>query len=163
MTDLGLVWEFTRMRLDAALDGVTEVQAAWRPYPGAHCIAEHLVHVAGAEHYWAARLRGLDPRGSEFESKLDRSVREGYLVDGLPPFGADGTSLSFGRRCLDHSRAEIGDLMSAPSADQLAREVESPVGDQVTGKQGLVRLAQHAGYHTGQIWLIRMHPEFPSA
>lgn len=159
--DIGQVWLFTRSRLSASWEDLDELELSWRPSRVNHSIGELLIHIAGAEHYWAKRLSGITD-SDEFSQKLDHSVRQGFLVDGEFPFSADEINRELISRALEKSYQEIEPIMSNPSTEILEMKLISPIGDDVSGKEGLIRLAQHAGYHTGQIWLMRMLPNFPA-
>jgi uncharacterized damage-inducible protein DinB len=161
MNDLFEVWAFTRVRLDQSLEGLGDEELKWRQHDNSHTIGEILYHIAGAEHYWAARLQRIDPKKTEFDSKLDLAIHDGFLREGKSPFEGSKMNLDDCSRALEYTRAEIEPILSNPSAEMLEMPLISPVGDHVTGRQGLHRLVQHAGYHTGQIWMIRFHPNFP--
>ncbi|MER3401941.1 MAG: hypothetical protein C4336_08465 [Armatimonadota bacterium] len=47
-------------------------------------------------------------------------------------------------------------IIENPTSDVLQKSVISPIGDPIDWREALIRVAQHASYHTGQIWLIRM-------
>lgn len=161
MSDLGSVWLFTRSRLAPAHEGLTARQLLWQPYVSGHCIAEYLLHIAGAEHYWAARLTGREPAATEFEAKLDRAVIDGFLEDRPFPFASYELTRDTIERALAFTFDEIKPVFDTPTPEMLEMPLVSPIGDPVTGQAGLIRLAQHAAYHTGQIWLLRQHPGFP--
>lgn len=156
MTELGQVWAFTRVRLQKSIEDFSDDQVRQAPYPGGHSIGQIVAHIAGAEHYWAARLTGQDPDATELDAKLDRAIMDGFLRAGDCPFSDDELSLGGVLSLLDYSERQIRPLYENPSAEQLAFRMKSPIGDDVDGHEGLIRLAQHAGYHTGQIWTIRM-------
>ncbi len=157
------VWKFTRSRLDQAIDGLSERQLGWRIYPEAHNIFEIVYHVAGCEHYWAARLTGKDPNSTPFEALLEQAVLEGFLREGVGGPFRDPSHLTPEAlaKALEFTGSRLQPVLEDPTDEMLAMPLTSPNGDAVTGEQGLARLAQHAGYHTGQIWLIAMSPHFP--
>lgn len=156
MTDLGLVWEFTRFRLRQSLEGLTDDQLRQRPFEGGHSIVEIVYHIAGAEHYWGSRLAGIDPNRSEYDVLLDRAIHDGFLNEKDFPFGLEDLNRAAIEKALDYTEELIRPIFENPTNAHLTMNMLSPIGDPVTGKQGLTRLAQHAGYHTGQIWMIRM-------
>jgi uncharacterized damage-inducible protein DinB len=156
------VWKFTRERLDGAVDRLTDEQAAWRPYPGAHSITEMLYHVAGAEHWMATRLLGLDPEATERDAKIDRSVRASFITDDPFPFGPGECTLADARKALEETAPLAERVLRDPGPDILERPLETPLGPTVPGVGGLWRIAQHAAYHTGQIWTYRSLPGFPA-
>lgn len=161
MSDLASVWRFTRMRLQQAIEGLTDAQLSWRPFARAHTIAEYLYHVAGAELYWAHHLGDWQP-GTDFEAGVLACCTDSFLNTHpfpLPPSLSNAQAVA---RALSLSYAALAPIIESPAPEQLAKRLRSPIGDAITGYEGLVRIAQHAAYHTGQIWLIRMHPEFPT-
>lgn len=156
------VWRFTRERLDQSIEGLTEEQAAWRPYPGAHSIAEMVYHVAGAEHWMATRLLGLDPEATERDARIDRSVRASFITDDPFPFGPAECSLADARKALGETSPLAERILQNPSDELLKKPLETPLGPTVPGVGGLWRIAQHSAYHTGQIWTYRSLPGFPA-
>ena len=155
------IWLFTRARLAAAHKDLSDAQLAWRPHESAHSIFEYLYHLAGAEHYWATRLQGLDPRATEYEGLLDAAVKDDFLQEASFPFDSSWFTRDKVEQALAHAYAEFHPVMTEPTPEMLSRQVVSPIGDSIDGAEGLTRIAQHAAYHTGQIWFIRMMPGFP--
>ncbi|MFN8138626.1 MAG: DinB family protein [Fimbriimonadales bacterium] len=156
------LYQFGRARLAASLEGLSDEQIGWRPHDGAHTIAEILYHLAGAEHYWWARLTPISETDPRFDKRLDAAVFEGFLRDGRCAFSGEELRLAAVHSCLRQSRENIEPILSKPTAEQLSQRLMSPIGDEVSGEEGLIRLCSHAPYHVGQIWMIRMHPEFPA-
>ncbi|MCS7208998.1 MAG: DinB family protein [Fimbriimonadales bacterium] len=161
MSELAALWRFTRARLAQAIEGLTDAQLNWRMFAGAHSIAEYLYHVAGAELYWAHHLGGWQP-ADEFEAGVLACTRDSFLNDAPFPLAASLCNTTDVHRALNLSYAQLAPIIDSPTPEQLAKPVRSPIGDPIDGREGLIRVAQHPAYHTGQIWLIRMHPEFPS-
>lgn len=161
MNEYAQIWQFTRERLRAAYQDLNPAQLTWKPYAGGHGICEYLLHVAGAEHYWAARLVAKDPRPTEFEAKLDRAVREGFITEVAFPFGPEELTLRMAEDALQFAYDELAPIIEKPKAEQLEMRIESPLGPVVSGREGLWRVCQHAAYHTGQIWHMRLNPDFP--
>ncbi|MFN7017797.1 MAG: DinB family protein [Fimbriimonadales bacterium] len=160
MNDLMAVWEFTRMRLAQAIEGLTDTQLNWRMYDGAHSIVEYLYHVAGGELYWAHHLGGWQPADA-FEAGVLASLTDSFLNDKPFPLPESACNAADVARALRLSYEQLAPIIKSPTPEQLGKPLRSPMGDAITGREGLIRAAQHAAYHTGQIWLIRMHPEFP--
>lgn len=155
------IWKFTRERLEGAVEGLSEAQAAWRPHAKAHSTTEMLYHVAGAEHWMGCRLLGLDPEATERDAKIDRSVRASFITDDPFPFGPGEATLADARAALEETARLVEPLLREPPAAVLAMDLETPLGPVVPGVGGLWRIAQHAAYHTGQIWTYRGLPGFP--
>lgn len=156
MTDLGKVWAFTRYRLEKAIEDLTDEQIQKPPFPGGHSIGEIVAHIAGAEHYWAARLLQRDPDETELDAKLDLAIHDGFLRSGNSPFTLEELTLEKLQALLAYTDGQIRPLFENPTEAQLSFRMKSPIGDDVSGEEGLIRLAQHAGYHTGQVWTIRL-------
>ena len=158
------VWQFTRDRLGPCYQDLNDEQLRWRAHPGAHSIGELLYHMAGAEHYWAARMTGKDPHDTPWGEKLDRAVREGFLLEGTrSPFTDDDMKLPLIEEALAYSAAALRPILENPSKEQIEMKMISPLGPEVTGYGGFLRIVQHAGYHAGQIWIFRMDPRFPNS
>lgn len=153
MHAFGEVWSFTRMRLQTTLASVSEAAAQARAHDAGHSTIEYCLHIAGAEHYWARRLGGCAE--SERGALLERCLFEGYLHEGDFPSYFSNWSLSQAKGELDWTEGLIRPIFESPSEEQLNKELVSPIGDVVTGREGLLRLAQHAAYHTGQIVLLQ--------
>src|SRR5688500_1030258 len=126
MNDLAAVWLFTRERLGAAHEGLTAQQLLWQPYVSGHCISEYLLHVAGAEHYWASRLAGRDPAATEFEGKLDRAVIDGFLADRRFPFPGYELTRDVVEQALAFTFAEMRAVFENPTKQQLEMALVSP-------------------------------------
>jgi uncharacterized damage-inducible protein DinB len=155
------VWLFTRERLKPAYKDLTEQQLLWRPHADAHNIGELLYHIAGAEHYYACRISERNPRSSEWEEKLDRAVTDGFLRELSVPVADEDMKMDLIEQALEFTALEIRPILETPTEKEMQQEYISPIGDHLNGYQGLIRLVQHAGYHTGQIWVYRMDPRFP--
>jgi hypothetical protein len=120
--------------------------------------------MAGAEHYWATRMTDRDPRANPWEEKLDKAVREGFLLDNTSsPFGPEDMKPDLVAKALDCSYTSLKPIIENPTQEQLEMRLISPIGPEVSGYEGLIRIAQHAGYHAGQIWIIRSLPDFPKS
>lgn len=161
MSDLELVWRFTRQRLAQSLEGLSDSAIRWRQHHCSHTIGEILYHVAGAEHYWGTRILESDPNATELGRKLERATYDGFLRDGACPFGESEMTLGHCLDALNYTEEQIRAVFATSDSARLQLRLTSPIGDPVTVREGLARLAQHAGYHTGQVWMIRTHPDFP--
>lgn len=160
MNDTAVVWQFTRIRLAQSIDGLIDAQLNWRMYEGAHSIAEYLYHVAGAELYWAHHLGGWQPADA-FEAGVLACCTNSFLNEKPFPLSPSLCNPRDVARALSLSYEQLAPIIESPTPEQLAKPLRSPIGDAITGREGLIRVAQHAAYHTRQIWLIRMHPGFP--
>jgi uncharacterized damage-inducible protein DinB len=154
-------WLFTRERLRPSYSDLGHEDLLWRPFEGAHSIGELLYHIAGAEHYYAARISGRNPAGTDWEAKLDRAVVDDFLAEGKTPFGPDDMHPQLVEQALEFSALEIRPILENPTQGELSKTIVSALGASVTGYEGLLRVTQHAAYHTGQIWIYRKDPRFP--
>lgn len=153
MHPFGEVWIFTLKRLHSTLNAMNDHQASARAFEGGHSTIEYCLHIAGAEHYWASRLGACSP--SERGTQLERCLFEGFLNEGPFPTELSNYTLSSAIEALEWTHSLIMPVYEAPTERQLSLELVSPIGDSVTGREGLLRLAQHAAYHTGQIVLLQ--------
>ena len=128
------------------LEGLTAVQAASRPIPGAHSIWEIVLHATA----WAAevrrRLGGANPA----------MPLEGDWPDVGPVSEQAWTEA---RRALRNAHEALSqaarDFPSSRWHDRVGEEQDSPLGTGVSYAAMLSGLVQHDGYHGGQIGLLR--------
>lgn len=133
-------WHGANLR--GSIRGLTAAQAAWRPRPDRHCIADIVVHAAYWKYTVRRRLRG-DKRGSfplkgsnwfALPDPLNDKDWHGYV-----------TLLEEQHRAL---RAAIAEL----PAGQLDY---APPGSKVSNLTLISGIAAHDVYHTGQIQLLK--------
>jgi len=160
MSEIAAIWHFTRRRLAQAIEELTDAQLGWRIYDGAHSIAEYLYHVAGVELYWAHHLGDWRP-ADDFEAGVLQCTCDSFLNEKPFPLPQAYCNAAAIERALQMAHDALAPIIESPTPEALTRPVRSPIGDPIDGREGLMRVAQHAAYHTGQIWLIRMHPHFP--
>ncbi len=161
VSELVEYWLFGRRRLETAVEGLSDAQAEWRMHDSAHSVIEIVYHLAGAEQYWWKRMKPAPDSDPHFDPKLESAVFDGFLRDGACPFGGEENSL---KQCLNvyqRTGGLIRPILELPTREQLEMRLISPFGDDVSGKEGLIRLCSHAPYHCGQIWAMRLHPQFP--
>lgn len=133
-------WHGTNLR--GSLRGLTANQAAWRPAPGKHSIAEIAVHCAYWKYSVRRRLRG-EKRGS-------------FALKGSNWFDLGGPlTESAWRQCLglllhehDALRAAVAELTPAQLAGR-------PRDSQVSTAMLVRGVALHDVYHAGQIQIIK--------
>lgn len=151
------IWHFSRLRLAAVIEDLTPEQWEWRMHPTAHTISEIVTHIAGAEHFWAIRMGGVAR-----EEQLENAVYDGFLKERPFPFAPSERTMPLALALLARTALEFAPVIENPTEAQLTMPLVSPIGDTIQGAEGLRRIAQHASYHTGQIWMIRMSPGFPA-
>jgi hypothetical protein len=118
-----------------------------------------LYHLAAIEMYWPAKVYG-PPSDPELAFLVDHSI-DGFLNTQESSFkGEEFRDIERAQRVLSISAQHIEKLYGAPE-DVLNQEATAPMGDTIKVREGISRVAQHAGYHTGQIWIYRMDPRFP--
>lgn len=161
MSPYGEIWSFTRERLAQAFQDLSQEQLLWRPFPECHNIGEMLYHVAGVEVWFATRMSAVED-DPEF-AKLSEAARAAYITSDPFPYGDAEMTLEKIDAVLATSGRLVSPVMSSPSESQLTMEVETVIGPVVPGVACLWRVAQHAAYHTGQIWTYRLDPRFPAA
>lgn len=155
MWEIAEVWHFTRKRLAQAIEGLDDTQLNFRLFPNAHSIAEYLYHVAGGELYWVHHLGGR-PVEDDFESRLLRCITDSFLNELPFPLPQNACTREQVLQALEVTFQLLRPLIENPTPEILKKRVVSPIGDSIDGREALIRIAQHASYHTGQIWLIRM-------
>jgi hypothetical protein len=124
--------------LRAALRGVTEGQAAWRPASGRHNIWEVAVHAAYWKHVVRSRLRG--------------GVREPFGEPGRNWFRrpAPGRRWADDLRRLVETHARLRETIASQGPADLRRAIGGhPMAYTIRG------IAAHDLYHAGQIQLLK--------
>ena len=133
-------WHGTNLR--GSVRGVTAREAAWRPAPGRHNIAELVVHAA----YWKyAALRRMTG-GKRGAFPLQGS--NWFARDGPPsePTWRDDVAL------LDEMHRSLRAAVAALPARALR---QTPRGSKVSNLALLAGVAAHDLYHAGQIQLLK--------
>lgn len=137
-------WHGTNLR--GSLRRITHDQAAWRPQPDRHCIAEQVLHCA----YWKYTVR----------RRLTGEKRGSFPLKGSDWFPLpEPWTESAWRECIKLLETEHTALRAAietlPDAD-----LPKPAGGdgKVTNEFLITGVTAHDLYHTGQIQLLkRLH------
>jgi uncharacterized damage-inducible protein DinB len=128
------------------LDGLTAVQAASRPIPGAHSIWEIVLHMTAWTGEVRRRLGGAKPA----------EPAEGDWPD-VGPVSEDAWSEA--RRALQVAHEGLAqavvDFPTTRWHDRVGDETSAPLGTGVTFAAMISGLVQHDGYHGGQVGLLR--------
>jgi hypothetical protein len=161
MSPYGEIWEFTRGRLKQAYEDLSDGQLRWRPFPGGHNIGEMLYHCAGVEVWFSVRMLPIG-RTPELD-RLAECARATYITEDPFPFSDGDVTLAAVDQALDLSAKLVRPLVEAPTPEHLTMPVETVIGPVVEGVGCLWRIAQHAAYHTGQMWTYRQDPRFPGS
>jgi hypothetical protein len=160
MSQYGEVWTFTRGRLEQAYQDLSDAQLRWRPHPESHCIGEMVYHVAGVEIWFGLQMS--DTKRTAELAKLSEAARASYITGDPFPFDDSDMTKQALDAALETAYEVVGPVIENPSSEQLTMQVETVIGPVVNGVACLWRIAQHAAYHTGQIWTYRMDPGFPA-
>ena len=160
MTDFYAAWSLSRGRFDAEIEGLTPEQMAWRLYPGSLTIAEAAIHVAGVEAKFGASILGLELDG--FLDRVRAAATDGVVNDRPFPFSPQETTPELVVKALSESRALIEPALLDPTPERRAVSMVSALGPVITGEGAMARLGFHAGYHQGQVYLMKNAPGFPA-
>ena len=160
MSPYGEIWQFTRERLAQSYQDLSPSQILWRPYPGGHNAGELIYHIAGVEAWFATRMTGGDATADV--QRLMEAARATFITEDSFPYGDDDMEMARLDAVLAQAADLVGPVVRNPTEGQLTMDVETVIGPVVSGVACLWRLAQHAAYHTGQIWTYRQDPDLPS-
>jgi hypothetical protein len=160
MSDFHTAWTISRGRFVAELEGLTHEQLSWRIHPGTLTLAEAALHVAGVEVKFGSPLLGTQPEGEM--ARIAAAATEGVVNDNPFPFTDEEMTPEFVARALDEAKTLVEPALLDPTPERRAVSMVSALGPVITGEGALARLAFHAGYHQGQVYLIRHAPGFPS-
>ena len=125
--------------LRAAVAGVSNTTAFWRPGPGRHNIAEVAMHHAFCAHSMIGQLTG--------------EAAGPFVIDGSDWFELSGSSLSWEavRSTLEATQQRLSGVVADVGSGALASPLDGREQfDLVLG------VACHAIYHAGQIQLIKV-------
>jgi hypothetical protein len=128
--------------LKGSIRGISSEQAAWRPRPDRHSIADIVVHAAYWKYAVRRRLRG-DKRGS--------FALSGSNWFALPSPLSDSTWREY-QRLLDGEHRAMRETIASFPADQLHR---FPSRGKVSFISQIYGIALHDVYHAGQIQLLK--------
>jgi DinB superfamily len=160
MTPYAEIWYLTRERLTEVYQDMNDEQANWRPFPGAHTTVEYLYHVAGVELYFTGVLTNAEPK-DEYERKIHAAFANTFLREGAFPFEGHDLTKEKAAAALEYTGKLFGPLIESGGDALLNKPLISAQGVKTDGRGAFIRAAQHAGYHTGQIYLMKCHPDFP--
>jgi uncharacterized damage-inducible protein DinB len=128
------------------LEGVSAVEAAARPIPGAHSIWEIVLHATGWAREVTRRLGGGAPAApAEGDWPQVGAVSEESWRQACAGLKAAHDALAQAVRDFPVSRW----------SDRVGQEPNPPLGTGVSYAAMVMGLAQHSGYHGGQIAMLR--------
>lgn len=127
------VYGFSADKLVSLAEAIPADKYGWRPAEGVRSVKEAVLHVAGANYFFASLLgtgipEGVDPRG------LEKSVES--KEDAIAALKAS----------YDHARAAV----KAVSPENFNQEIDF-FGNKVTLRQVIMILGNHAEEHLGQL------------
>jgi hypothetical protein len=159
VTDFAAIYKISHGRMLQVIEGLSAEQLRWRPHPAALSIFEMFMHVAGGEVFFASRL--ADRQLSDEERRIESCARDRVINESAFPFSDDEASPELLVKTLERSKAMVQPMMDDPEPWR-EKQIETPLGP-VDYAQGIfARIAQHPAYHTGQAWIYRNDPRFPS-
>lgn len=153
-------WSLSRGRFDEAIADLNQEQLNFRLHDKALTIGEMALHVAGVEFWFMSQLHGKSPEGED--ARLAKAATDGSVNDKPFPFSTDEITPEFVKERMAFSRAIVAPVIEMIPDALRAIEVLSALGPIITGDGVFARLSFHAGYHHGQVYLIRTAPSFPS-
>jgi uncharacterized damage-inducible protein DinB len=128
------------------LEGLTAVQAASRPIPGAHSVWELVLHMTA----WTAEVR----------RRLGGAAPAQPIEGDWPDVGpVTEKAWSQARAALREAHEALAqaalDLPASRWQERVGNELNAPLGTGVSFAAMVAGLLQHDGYHGGQIGLLR--------
>ncbi len=120
-----------------ALEGVSPVEAHWRPTTGQHTIAELVAHVA----YWC--------RWTAHHLQPHRFPHPGQDWPEVPPTREAWEEI---RRQVEQAHRDCADAIR--SADPSVLDLPAPENS-CTWREALADLATHTTYHAAQVFVLR--------
>lgn len=160
MNDFHTTYRLVRGRMIDAVKDLNGEQLKWRLHPASPSISEMVLHVCGVEMSFANQLLGQEVE-DEFDRKITSCARDGIVNDNPFPFSDDEQGVELMNRVLDRGIALVGPVIEKASGSVRNKQIESALGPMIDGNGAFARIAYHPGYHTGQIWTYRHHPDFP--
>lgn len=151
--DIGIalaMFEQTRQRTKARLDGLADADLVWTPAPGFNSIATILYHLAAIEADWLYTEILEIPFPAEAAALFPRDVRD---ADDLLTVAQGETFAQLTER-LDAVRMLFLDALQGMSTAEFHRARTLPDYD-VTPQYVLHHLMQHEAEHRGEIGMLR--------
>jgi hypothetical protein len=157
-----------RERLIAAVAGLSQAQASFKPSSDAWSVAGIVEHLATVEDLVIMRLEKITSEPDHGNFKDSDVVLFDKVVDRTERFQAPqrvhptGTSLGSSLERLAATGEKIVDLIrSAPDGHFRQHSMDHPVLGPLDGHQWVVAVAGHSLRHTQQILETKSAPNFP--
>lgn len=160
MSDYLAPWRLGRDRFLASFEGLSESQLRFVADYYPNSIGQLAIHVAGSEVFMALHILKIEPR-NEFERKVFLSVTDGMLNENVFPFEPHEITRETIDEALRLGESLIEPLLQNASPEHRKVRFASPLGPEIDGDGAFARMAFHASYHQGQVYIIRNAPNFP--
>ncbi|QYK53442.1 MAG: hypothetical protein KF824_00795 [Fimbriimonadaceae bacterium] len=158
MNDFRMTWELSRGRFIESFSNLNHEQLNWQMHPNTLTIAEMAMHVAGVEVSFASQLLGttLTP---EQELILSCST-QGVVNDEQFPVAPELLKPEYVKEAMNVGKG-FAEALFEQGEGLRQKELKSALGPMITGEGAFARLAMHALYHQGQVYLMITDPRFP--
>jgi len=160
--------EDARERLIAAVAGLSEPQANFKPSPDVWSVAGIVEHLATVEDFVIMRLANMtsEPDHGNFKESdvvlFDRVANRTEKFQAPERVHPTGNSLGASLERLAATREKIvGLIRSAPDGHFRQHSMAHPVFGPLDGHQWVVAVAGHCLRHTQQILQTKSAPNFP--
>jgi uncharacterized damage-inducible protein DinB len=161
MSQFSAAWELSRSRLFDTIKDLSSEQLRWRLHDQSLSIGEMVIHVAGVETSFCSQLAGSDL--SPEQLRLKAAATDGVVNDLPFPYSESEITAETVAEAFAEGAKMVKPLIDQPTDEILSKEIVSALGPVITGAGAFTRLSFHAAYHQGQAYLIRTHPDFPTA
>ncbi len=158
-SDFSQSWALSRSRFLDSFSDLNHEQINWRLHDETLTIAEMALHVAGVEIYFTTQLLKQTPEG--VAATIAKCATEGVVNANPFPFSVDEMTPEFVAEAMELAKSMVEPVITEASAEIRGGELVSALGPVISGDGGFARLGFHAGYHQGQVHLIRTAPGFP--
>lgn len=158
MNDFRMTWDLSRGRFIESFSNFNQEQLNWRMHPNTLTIAEMALHVAGVEVSFAAQLMGM---ALDEEQELIRACStQGVVNDDPFPISHELLTPQYVKKAMQVGK-NFAETLFVQGEGLRQKELKSALGPIITGEGAFARLAMHALYHQGQVYLMATDPRFP--
>jgi len=158
MNDFRMTWELSRGRFIDSFSQLNHEQLNWRMHPNTLTIAEMAMHVAGVEISFSSQLLGTK---LDSDQELIRSCStEGVVNDEPFPVAPELLTPEYLKLAMRVGK-NFAETLFVQGEGLRQKELKSALGPIITGEGAFSRLAMHALYHQGQVYIMITDPRFP--